>query len=217
MKSERMWDRMAANWDKPGAGLSENDTRIIEKARKYLNLGSIVVDYGCATGSITLELAKTVKEVHGVDFSEKMIAIATRKAGESKAKNAFFTHGTIFNEKFKNESIDVLLALKILPLLEDLPQVLNRINSLLKPGGVFISLSHCLGENKLISLPVNAGVFLLSKTGILPNVNSFSVSKLTDAIILAGFQATEVTTISGSMLRKVLITAKKDTRNPSAA
>jgi len=30
MKSEWMWDKLAANWDKPGVSLGQNNFRIIE-------------------------------------------------------------------------------------------------------------------------------------------------------------------------------------------
>lgn len=87
MKSESMWDRLANNWDTPGVSLGENDIRIIEKTKKYLDASSIVLDYGCATGSIAIEIAGIVKEAQGIDISSKMIEIARRKADERKLNN----------------------------------------------------------------------------------------------------------------------------------
>ena len=91
MKSEKMWNQLAKNWDTPGVSLGENDLRIIERTKKYLNASSVVLDYGCATGSIALEIASMAKEVHGIDISSNMIEIARRKADERGIKNIAFT------------------------------------------------------------------------------------------------------------------------------
>ena len=128
MKSESMWDRLANNWDTPGVSLGQNDIRIIEKTKKYLNASDIVLDYGCATGSIAIEIAGNVKEAYGIDISSKMIDIARRKADERKIKNIDFTHATIFDERLKEESFDLILALSILHLVEDSTQVMDRIS-----------------------------------------------------------------------------------------
>ena len=40
MKSESMWDKLAKNWDTPGVSLGENDLKIIERTKKYLNASS---------------------------------------------------------------------------------------------------------------------------------------------------------------------------------
>ena len=209
MKSESMWDGLANNWDTPGASLGQNDIRTIEKTKKYLNASDIILDYGCATGSIAIEIADIVKEAHGIDISSKMIDIARRKADERKIKNIDFTHATIFDERLKKESFDLILALSILHLVEDSTKVMDRINQLLKPGGLFISATPCLGEKTLVSILVNIPVFLLSKIGILPNINFFSVSRLVASITNENFQIIENESLSVRPITEYFIVAKK--------
>jgi 2-polyprenyl-3-methyl-5-hydroxy-6-metoxy-1,4-benzoquinol methylase len=209
MKAERLWDSLATKWDKPGVSLGENDYRIIEKSRKYLNTGSTVLDYGCATGSIALELAKTVKEVHGVDISTKMIDTAKKKAGERASKNTVFLQGTLFNEGLKEKSYDVILASSILHLVKDTPQVFNRIHSLLKPGGIFISATPCLGAKKPVSIMINIPVYILSKAGVLPIVNFFTGAKLADLMARANFQVLDKMNLSDRAVNETFIAAKK--------
>ena len=139
MKSEKMWNKLAKNWDTPGVSLGENDLKIIERAKKYLDASSVVLDYGCATGSIALEIASMAKDVRGIDISANMVEIARTKAGESGIKTIAFTKATIFDESLKKESFDLILALSILHLAENPTHVMCRINQLLKPGGFFIS------------------------------------------------------------------------------
>jgi ubiquinone/menaquinone biosynthesis C-methylase UbiE len=210
MKAKWLWDRLANNWDKPGVVLGENDKKIVERTAKYLNPGSVVLDYGCATGSIVFEIADKVKTAHGLDLSPKMIEIAKRKAGERKMENVSFIQGSIYDENLKEGTYDIIMALNILHLLENLPLVLNKINRLLKPGGIFISASPCLGEKKIASLLLTVPVFLFSKTGILPPVRFFSAAKLKDLKTRSGFRVIDAADLSGKSITEVYIAAKKE-------
>lgn len=209
MKSEKMWNRLAKNWDTPGVSLGENDLKIIEMAKKYLNPSSVVLDYGCATGSIALEIASRAKEVHGVDISVNMIGIAKSKANERGIKNTAFTKATIFEESLEKESFDVILSLSILHLVEDSARVMDRVNQLLKPGGIFISATPCLGEKTFLSVLMNIPIFLLSRVGLIPSIIFFSASSLTEAITNAGFQMIEQNDLSVRPLRECFIVARK--------
>ncbi|MBI5954962.1 MAG: class I SAM-dependent methyltransferase [Chloroflexi bacterium] len=209
MKSEKMWNQLAKNWDTPGVSLGENDLKIIERAKKYFNSSAVVLDYGCATGSIALEIAGMAKEVRGIDISSNMIEIATRKADERGIKNIAFTKATIFDESLGKESFDVILSLSILHLVEDPAQVMDRINQLLKPGGIFISATPCLGEKAVTSVLMNIPIFVLSKMGLIPPIHFFSASSLTASITCAGFQIVEQEDLLVRPLRECFIAAGK--------
>lgn len=209
MKSESMWNKLAKSWDTPGVSLGENDLKIIERTKKYLSASSIILDYGCATGSIALEIANTAKEVRGIDISANMIELAKTKADERGIKNIAFTKATIFNESLKEGTFDLILSLSILHLAEDPAQVTGRINQLLKPGGVFISATPCLGERTFPGILMSAPIFLLSKIGILPPINFFSGSSLTASITGAGFQIVEQEDLLVRPLRECFIAARK--------
>jgi len=209
MKPEAMWDGIAKSWDKPGVSLGENDIRIIEKMKKYTNASAVILDYGCATGSIALEMAGIVREVHGIDLASKMIEIARKKADERKIENVEFAHATIFDESLGKESFDLILASSILHLLENLPQVLNQIHQLLKPGGLFVSVTPCLGEKTFVSILVNLPVFLLSKIGILPHINFLSIPGLVASITNESFQIVENESLSVRPIAEHLIIARK--------
>jgi 2-polyprenyl-3-methyl-5-hydroxy-6-metoxy-1,4-benzoquinol methylase len=209
VKAEKMWDSMAKSWDKPGAGLGAGDKRLVEKTKRYLQSGGTVLDYGCASGTICLELAKDVKQAYGVDISSKMIEIAQKRAEENKAANTTFIHGSIFNEGLKKESFDVITAFNILHLVEDIPQVMQRIYTLLKPGGTFITATPCLGQKKPSVLLMEIPVWIASKTGILPHVNFFTIAKLTDAVNAANLKVSETECLKNTSLVEYFIAAKK--------
>ena len=212
MKSEMMWNQLAKNWDKPGVSLGANDLKIIETTKKYLNPGSVVLDYGCATGSIALEIASMANAVHGIDISSNMVEIAKSKADERNIKNVGFARAAIFDESLGQESFDVILSLNILHLVENPAQVLDRVNQLLKPGGIFISSTPCLGEKTFLSVLMNIPIFLLSRVGVIPSIAFFSASSLTAAITNACFQMIEQQDLSVRPLRECFIVARKSRR-----
>ena len=68
-------------------GRANNDKtykKTLEITKKHLKSSDIVLDYACATGLYSIELAGNVKEIHGIDISSKMIEAAERKATEHK-------------------------------------------------------------------------------------------------------------------------------------
>ncbi|BCY17242.1 hypothetical protein hrd7_10910 [Leptolinea sp. HRD-7] len=209
MKSESMWNRLANNYDTPGVSLGDNDLKIIDCAKKYLNPGSTVMDYGCATGSIAIELAGTVKAVYGFDFSAKMIEIAERKAVESTHTNIHFMKATIFDDKLEEESFDLILGLSILHLIKEPTQVVKRINQLLKPGGIFISATPCLAKNSFRSTLIRVPLSVLSKLGILAHINFFSVDGLADCITNQNFDIIENESLSENPVTDAFIVARK--------
>ena len=209
-KSEKFWDKLSNKFDKRARHFEQTTIKTVENTNKYLNVSDIVLDYGCATGIITYEIAGNVKEVHGIDISSKMIEAAKRKAGERKIENINFAQATIFDERYKRESFDVILAFNIIHfLLEDTQKVMQRINELLKPGGLIISSTACLGEKKtFLSFLLFFLSFILTKIGIVPNMRFFKISELEDLITNGNFQIVKTESLNHSP-EEYFIVAKK--------
>ncbi|MFC1872700.1 class I SAM-dependent methyltransferase [Chloroflexota bacterium] len=188
-KSEKFWDKQAKDFTdhEQHTRLSENKDFIT--TLKYLNIDDTVLDYGCATGMLSNAIADKVKEIHAIDISSKMIEIAKRKASERNIKNIDYAQATIYDERYVIESFNVILAFRILHMLENPQLVIRRINELLKPGGVFISVSACMGDKKAL---LGILVFLASKMRILPqHINMFKLPELQGIITSEGFQIVE--------------------------
>ena len=66
--------------------------------------------------------------------------------------------------------------------------VLKRINELLKPGGLIISSTPCLGEKKTL---LTSLLLLLTKIKIIPHVNFYKTSEFESSIANANFQIIE--------------------------
>ncbi|HJH29383.1 MAG TPA: class I SAM-dependent methyltransferase [Methanosarcinaceae archaeon] len=185
-KSEKFWDRMAKYIDRVERKDEPTNIKIIEKTRNRLKISDNVLDYGCGTGTAAIEIASSVKKVKGIDISPKMIEAAKGKTVECKVKNIDFAQTTIFDEKLEKGSFDVILCFNLLHFVEDMPKVMQRINELLKPGGLIISATPCIRGTFL-------GVLLspVSKIGLIPPIKSFKISELEDSIANGNFEIVE--------------------------
>jgi 2-polyprenyl-3-methyl-5-hydroxy-6-metoxy-1,4-benzoquinol methylase len=203
-KSEKFWDRMAKYFDREERKDEPTNIKIIEKTKKYLKISDTVLDYGCGTGTAAIEIASSVKIVNGIDISSKMIEAAKEKTVERKVKNIDFAQTTIFDEKLKTGSFDVILCFYLLHLVEDTPKVMQRINELLKPGGLIISATPCMGEKTFLSILLS----LVSKIGLIPKFRSFKSSELEDSIVNGNFEIVETECLHQSG-QQYFIVAKK--------
>jgi ubiquinone/menaquinone biosynthesis C-methylase UbiE len=183
-KAEDFWDKIAEKYDEAEARFEPIHTKVLQFIKSYLNSNDIVLDYGCATGSKAFKLTSIVKEIHGIDISSKMIEIANRRLTNSNVKNLCFTQTTLFDEKLKRESFNVIMAIAILHSLENNFQVVQRIADLLKPGGLFISATPCLKEKMAFSNKLQMYIYtILSRTGIVPvTIKRFEFKDLDDLV-----------------------------------
>ena len=210
-KSEKIWNLIASNYDESEEPFREIHSENLKKTRKYLKSGDVVLDFGCGTGNQSLGVSGDVKEVYGIDISSKMIEIAKMKLEVSKTPNVYFIQTTIFDERLKNGAFDVIMAFNILHYLEDTPEVMQRINELLKPGGFFISSTECTGEenkkklSRCFSLTV---LSIMSKVRML-SAKFFKFSELEDLIFNGNFQIVEKEKIKLRHLIFYFIAAKK--------
>lgn len=192
-KSIEFWDKAAKNYDKTEQRFQYIHSQSRQKTKKYLKDSDIVLDFGCGTGTTACELAKQVKQIHGIDISSKMIDIAKQKAATVKAENITFSQTNIFDKSYDDHCFDTILAFNMLHTVANPEQVTKRLYQLLKPERLFISITPCLREKR--SLAVNLQIQLvrvLGKIGVIPIALRRLKSAEVEALIAnAGFQLIE--------------------------
>jgi len=185
--AQKFWDRAADTYDREEKKDQQTYLKIIEKTRRHLKTDDSVLDFGCGTGLVSNEIAGNVKQIHAIDISSKMIGIAKDKAANRKIENIEYSYSTIFDERNKKGSYDVILAFYILHLVEDIQTVMQRMNELLKPGGLIISATPCMGEKPIL----NSLFSIAGKIGIIPNIRAFKKNELEDSIANENFEMIE--------------------------
>jgi 2-polyprenyl-3-methyl-5-hydroxy-6-metoxy-1,4-benzoquinol methylase len=203
-KTEKFWDRTAIYYDREEKKDELTYLKFIEKAGKYLKVNDIVLDFGCGTGLVCNELAENVKMVYAIDISSEMIEIARNKAFGRKIHNINYVYTTIFDERFKRDSLDVIIVFNVLHLLEDSQKAIQRIYELLKPGGLIISATPCMGEKPVLNSLFSIG----GKIGITPKIKSFKISGLEHSFIKEKFKIIETGCLKQNS-PQYLIIAKK--------
>lgn len=183
------WNVMAKNYAKSPVADEESYQAKLEKTRAYLRPDMDVLEIGCGTGSTAILHAPHVRKYEGVDFSKKMLSFAKSKLKESNLDNLKFTCQPIDDISREPDSFDVILAMSVIHLLPTHVEVLQQINKLLKPGGMFISSTVCINDMKGIVkhfLPIGKAL------GLLPPIQNFSKDSLVALIQDAGFEMVEV-------------------------
>lgn len=205
-KAERFWDRQASQFDRQAENGDATNDKAVAHTMKHLTGSDLVLDYACGTGLATLQMADSVQAIQAIDFSAEMIAIAQSNAAERSITNVDFTQAMIDDEALTEGGYDVVLAFNVLHLLEDAPQVVQRINALLKPGGLFISTTPCLGEDRKIFGVV---LSILGKIGLVPSIKIFSIAEL-EAVIGGGdFQLLETEQLSAAPSNYYVVAQKR--------
>ncbi len=170
------WDKVSEKYSLkpvPDEGLY---SKKLEITRQYLDLESVVLEFGCGTGTTSLKHAADAKSIIAYDFSPEMIRIANeRKSKLAATDNVTFEVAAIEDIDFGKSKFDVIMGHSVLHLTLNNENILKMVYQGLKKGGVFISGSGCMKDmNPLIRLVIRIAQFFFNA----PNINYFTANEL---------------------------------------
>ena len=208
----RFWDRVARKYATDTIKDMAGYERTVERTRDLLQGTDRVLEIGCGTGTTALKLAPYVAGIEACDVSSEMIAIARERATEQSCRNAAFFVEDAKGPQGHDGAYDAILAFNLLHLIADLGPMLCSVHRRLRPGGLFISKTPCLGEmNPLlrVAVPVARAI------GKAPYVSFFSALDLEAAIATSGFTicARERHGSGGKDARIFIVAIKPDIKN----
>jgi len=182
--SAKFWDRIAERYARrPVADEASYRTKL-QVTRSYFRPDMKVLEFGCGTGSTAIAHAPHVRHIQAIDVSSKMLAIARAKAAAAGVTNVTFEQAAIDDFDAPEGTYDAVLGLSILHLLEDKEAAIARVHAMLKPGGVFVTSTACLGDSmKYLKLVAPVGRAL----GLMPLVRVFTAKDLEKSLTDAGF------------------------------
>lgn len=181
----KFWDRHAAGYAKrPVANQAAYEEKL-RVTREYFDPTMEVLEFGCGTGSTALAHAPFVKHILATDISSKMLEIAEAKAEAGGIENVTFQRAAFDDIDAPAAGFDAILGLSILHLLDDRKPAIAKVYEMLKPGGIFVSSTACLGDTmKWFKLVAPVGRFF----GLIPLVRIFTEQELVDSLTNGGFQ-----------------------------
>ena len=199
------WDRLAASYAKKPVADPDAYERTLDRVRAHLTPRARVLELGCGTGTTALKLAASAGALLATDYSAEMIAIATEKARAERVTNVTFRTATLDDGALAAEPFDVVLAMNFLHLLADLPARFARIRELLRPNGLFISKTPCVGDQ---GLAPRVAIPLMRAVGRAPYVNFVTERSLSSDLAAAGF-AVEETGMYPKKTRSFFVVARR--------
>ncbi len=182
--SAKFWDKIAEKYAKQPVADEAAYQKKLEITRGYFTPDMEVLELGCGTGSTALAHAPYVKHILATDISSKMIAIARDKAAAENIGNVTFEQATVESLSVPDDSLDAVLALSLLHLLEDKDAAIAKVHRMLKPGGIFVTSTACLGDSMWWLVPVLPVGRML---GFFPLVKVFTQAHLRTSLTGAGF------------------------------
>jgi len=183
--SDKYWDKTAERYAKSPVSDEATYQRKISETQEFLKPHMRIIEFGCGTGTTAVAHAPHVEHIDAVDVSENMLEIGRGKAKDANIKNISFNLGTLQDLKAESASVDAVLGLNVIHLIEDRQAVFTEVARVLKPGGFFVTSTVCVGASKLRFI-----TWLLPLTkliGLTPDVYVLSEEELASEITSNGF------------------------------
>ncbi len=183
--SAKFWDKVAKKYAKQPVADEAAYQKKLAVTRSYFRPDMEVLEIGCGTGSTAILHAPYVKHIRAIDFSVEMIVIAQGSAKAKHIDNVTFEQATVESLNSPDQSLDAVLGLSILHLLKNKEAAIAKVYQMLKPGGLFVTSTVCVGDTmSWLKLIAPIGQFL----GFLPFVQVLTAQELADSLNQAGFE-----------------------------
>jgi len=128
-------------WNLVADGYAETTMLVFEQfadeaiAASKLKPNSTVLDVACGPGTLALRLAHQAAQVHGIDFSEAMLAVFRNKIEQAGHRNIALHCGDAQTLPYADATFDAAFSLFGLMFFPDRQQGFAEIYRTLKPGG----------------------------------------------------------------------------------
>ncbi len=203
--SAGFWDKKASKYvARPIKDMASYE-RAMERVRSYLASDQEVLELGCGSGSTAMLLAKHVKHMTASDASAKMLEFGRAKALKDHCENIEFMHSRAGDTALGEKSYDVVMAFNLIHLIKGEKRVLEQIHSFLKPDGLFISKTPCLGE---VAFYWRWLINAMRVVGYAPYVNYLKQIELGEKIEQAGFKIVETGNYPASPMGRFIVARK---------
>ena len=182
--ASKFWDRLADQYARQPIADEDAYRTKLKVTQGYFRPDMEVLEFGCGTGGTAIIHAPFVRRVRAIDFSEKMLEIARAKAADAGVDNISFERADIAELAEVDGRYDAVLGLSILHLLDDKDAVIAKVFAMLKPGGIFVSSTTCIGDTmKIFKFVAPFGKAM----GLLPQLDVMTSSELVASLSAAGF------------------------------
>jgi SAM-dependent methyltransferase len=180
-KQQKFWNRIAARYAaRPLKNVAAYEAMLTDIAGR-LHPDDRVLELGCGTGGTAIHLAPCVTQWTACDFSSAMIRIAQAKPAGGNVR--FVVSDVI--QALETGPCDVVCAINVLHLVDDMPAALAQIHAHLPPGGRLIIKIWCFAD---VNWRIRLVFSTLSVFGLFPATKKLRLDDVNHALHLAGFE-----------------------------
>ncbi|MBK24613.1 MAG: SAM-dependent methyltransferase [Halobacteriovorax sp.] len=183
--SSEFWDKVSQKYANKAVPSQDIYEEKLARTQRLFDSDSIVMEFGCGTGTTSLIHGPHVKEIIAYDYSPKMIEIANQKKHEKQIENVTFEVKSVEEIPFHTNTYDMIMAHSILHLTQNNEQILKKSYEALRPGGFLVSSSGCIKEMNLF---IRGLIPLLKAVGKAPEITEFSANELIELHKKIGFK-----------------------------
>ncbi len=205
--STHFWNIIAKRYAKSPVANEEIYQLKLAATQRYLKPEMRVLEFGCGTGSTALVHAPHVQHYTAIDVSRNMLKIAQGKLAQTDIDNLEFKQSAIEEWTAPEEGYDVILGLSILHLLNDPDAAIEKAHRMLKPGGLLITGTACIGgKMPIMRIFLKMGHAL----GLLPKLVFLDRDDLEKRINRVGFSTGLILKEAESTDSRFLVSVKAD-------
>ncbi len=185
-----IFDNVASDYDawytdKKGSFVDTVETDLAFKMI-HVEKGMKILDVGCGTGNFSIKLAKMGCSVTGIDISDNMLEIASKKAADENL-DIQFLHMDLNELNFKENKFDAVFSMAAFEFVndEDAPKALEGMLKVVKKNGQVligtISSNSSWGELYQDESFRKNTVFEYAKFKTLDDMKGWNKEKLVDS------------------------------------
>lgn len=143
--------------------------------------GWTMLDVGCGGGFTIRRLLKRSKDaqVYGIDISEESVTKARQVNAEVLDKQVYVTQGSAEQLPYNDEMFDLVTAVETVYFWPNLPDCLQEVRRVLKPGGKFAIMVEVVDNDS-------------KWTSIVDGMTAYTPEQLKTLLDDAGFIQTEI-------------------------
>jgi len=154
---KRDFDKAAASWDEnPGRVKMAKDVARTISGQVDLKPDMDIMDFGCGTGLLSIELLPLVRSVTGVDSSQGMLDIFNKKIAGLKLKDVSTALVDLDRGDTLTGSYDVVVSSMTLHHIREIGSLFDQFYNVTPPGGYL-----CIAD-----LDPDDGMFHSDNTGV---------------------------------------------------
>ena len=196
------WDFCAPFYDFAQSRNGRAYNVMLKTVREIVPQGASVLEVAAGTGAISLSIADKATDILCSDISERMLAIARKKAMKQGVSNIRFDNINIFETGKPNNAFDAVIAGQVLHLIDEPEKAASELRRIAK---TMVLLPISLTESLSASAKLTLGIWRLF--GFAPKAE-FNAESYAAFLPRIGFEGCEITQIVGKIPMSVAVWRK---------